>query len=244
MFKQPLVTAFTLTSILTVAFPVQAASDDIELDPSMTQSEFNTFIDELGTAVSYNPLSPAESVGFPGIEVGLAVTSVNIDTSVWNKAVSDLDAPSQLLVPRLMARVGLPFGFDVGLAYTNVPDSNAKILGGELRYAIIEGSTVVPAVAILGHVSNLTGVDEVDVSTYGVDVGISKGFAIFTPYAGIGEVWINGSQNAGLSLADHDTSETRSYVGCRISFLPFLNMVAQADFSVVNSYSLRLNVGF
>ena len=244
MFKQPLVTAFTLTSILTVAFPVQAASDDIELDPSMTQSEFNTFIDELGTAVSYNPLSPAESVGFPGIEVGLAVTSVNIDTSVWNKAVSDQDAPSMLPVPKLMVRKGLPFGIDVGLAYTKVPDSDIKIIGGEIRKALIEGSTAMPAVSIIGHTSSLSGVDEVDISTYGVDVGISKGFAIFTPYAGAGEVWIRGSENAGLGLADHNTSEMRSYVGLRVGFMPLLNLVAQADFSVTNSYSLRLNLGF
>jgi len=245
MLKRFVFTTFAFASLISATMsPVQAAGNDISLDSTITQSEFNTLVDEMGTVVSYNPVSPAEPLGVPGFEAGIMVTVFDINDTIWNKAVSDADAPSMLQVPRLMARVGLPFGVDVGLAYTNVPGSDIKIIGGEIRKAILEGSAAIPAVTILGHTSNLSGVDDVDISTYGIDVGISKGFTIFTPYAGIGQVWINGSENAGIGLADHDTSETRSYVGLRISFLPLLNLVAQADFSVVNSYSLRLNLGF
>jgi len=245
MLKHSLITTFALTSLIAAAIsPVQAADNDISLDPSLLQSEFNTLVDELGTAVSYNPVSPAEPLGITGFEAGILVTMVDIDDNIWSKAVSDADAPSMLPVPRLMVRKGLPFGIDVGLGYTKVPGSNIKIIGGEIRKAILEGTAATPAVAVIGHTSKLSGVSDVDISTYGIDVGISKGFAIFTPYAGIGQVWINGSENAGLGLADHDTSETRSYAGLRIGFMPLLNLVAQADFSVVNSYSLRLNLGF
>ena len=245
MVRYSLITAVTLALLIAGTMSrVEAADNDISLDPTLQQSEFNTLIEELGTAVSYNPLSPAEPLGITGFEAGIAVTMVNIDDNIWSKAVSDADAPSMLPVPRLMIRKGLPFGVDVGLAYTKVPGSNVKIIGGEIRKAILEGSAATPAVTILGHTSNLSGVDDVDISTYGIDVGISKGFTIFTPYAGIGQVWINGSENAGLGLADHDTSETRSYAGLRVGFMPLLNLVAQADFSVVNSYSLRLNLGF
>lgn len=223
---------------------VYAADNDISLDPSLIQSDFNTLVEELGTAVSYNPVAPAEPLGVTGFDIGLAVSMFDINDNVWNKAVSDTDAPSMLPVPRLMARKGLPFGVDVGLAYTKVPGSNIKVIGGEIRKAIFEGSTTTPAITVIGHTSNLSGTDDVDISAYGFDVGISKGFAIFTPYAGIGQVWINGSENAGIGLADHDTSETRSYAGVRIGFMPLINLVAQADFSVVNSYSLRLNLGF
>jgi hypothetical protein len=245
MLKHTLITAFTLASLTAgVTSPVQAADNDITLDPALLQSEFNTLVEEMGTAVSYNPVSPAEPLGITGFEAGIVVTMVDIDDNIWSKAVSDADAPSMLPVPRLMVRKGLPFGVDVGLAYTKVPGSNIKIIGGELRKAILEGSAATPAVTVLGHTSSLSGVDDVDISAYGIDVGVSKGFAIFTPYAGIGQVWIDGSENAGIGLADHDTSETRSYLGVRIGFMPLLNLVAQADFSVVNSYSLRLNLGF
>ena len=240
-----LIPVFALASLAVLPLStVYAADNDISLDPSLTQSDFNTLVEELGTAVSYNPVAPAESLGITGFDVGLAVSMFDIDDNVWNKAVSDTNAPSMLPVPRLMARKGLPFGVDVGLAYTKVPGSNIKVIGGEIRKAILEGSTATPAVTIIGHTSNLSGADDVDISAYGVDIGISKGFAIVTPYAGIGNVWINGSEKAGIGLADHDTSATRSYVGVRIGFIPLLNLVAQADFSVVNSYTLRLNLGF
>ena len=245
MLRHSLFAAFALTSLFTTTLSTAlAASNDISLDPTLLQSEFNSLVEELGTAVSYNPLSPAETLGLTGFEVGAAVTMVSIDDALWNKAVSDQDAPSSLPVPRLMARKGLPFGVDVGLSYTRVPGSNVKIIGGEIRKALLEGSAITPAVSIIGHTSNLSGVDDVDISTYGVDVGVSKGFTIFTPYAGIGEVWIKGSENAGIGLADHDTSDTRSYVGLRIGFMPLLNLVAQADFAAANSYSVRLNLGF
>ncbi len=240
-----LIPVFVLTLLAVLPLStVYAADNDISLDPSLIQSDFNTLVEELGTAVSYNPVAPAEPLGVTGFDIGLAVSMFDINDNVWNKAVSDTDAPSMLPVPRLMARKGLPFGVDVGLAYTKVPGSNIKVIGGEIRKAIFEGSTTTPAITVIGHTSNLSGTDDVDISAYGFDVGISKGFAIFTPYAGIGQVWINGSENAGIGLADHDTSETRSYAGVRIGFMPLINLVAQVDFSVVNSYSLRLNLGF
>jgi len=222
---------------------VYAAGNDIVISP-MSQGDFDTLIDEMGTAIAYNPISPAEPLGTLGFEVGMAVSTVKIDKSVWSQAVSDGSAPSTLPVPRLLARKGLPFGFDIGYSRIGVPGSNIAVNGLEVRKAILEGSTVTPAVAVLVHGSKLTGVSDLDLSTYGVDVGISKGFAMLTPYAGAGQVWIKGSQNVGFSLNDRKTSVTRSYAGIRIGFLPFMNLVAQVDFADVNSYTLRLNIGF
>lgn len=223
---------------------VYAAGNDIVINPSMVQGQFDTLIDEMGTAIAYNPISPAEPLGTLGFEVGMAVTTVKIDKSVWNLAVSDGSAPSSLPVPRLLARKGLPFGFDIGLSRIGVPGSNIAVNGFEVRKAILEGSTVTPAVSVLAHGSKLTGVSDLDLSTYGVDVGISKGFAMLTPYAGVGQVWIKGTDNTGFGFSDRKTNVTRSYAGIKIGFLPFMNLVVQADFADVNSYSLRLNVGF
>ena len=54
MLKHALTAALSLISLLAFTLPVRAASNDISLDPSLIQSEFNTLVDELGTAVSYN----------------------------------------------------------------------------------------------------------------------------------------------------------------------------------------------
>jgi hypothetical protein len=221
---------------------VHAGSSDITGNLG-TKAEFDTFIDEIGTAIAYNPVAPAETLGMLGFEVGIAISTVKIDTSIWDQVVADGSAPSTLPVPRLMARVGLPLGLDVGLSRIDVPGSNISVTGFELRKAILEGSMATPAVSVLAHSSKLSGVDAFDVSTYGIDVGISKGFAMLTPYAGAGQVWISGS-DASNTFSDRSSSVTRSYAGVKVSFLPFMNLVVQADFAEVNSYSLRLNVGF
>ncbi len=222
---------------------VYAAGNDIAF-AVLNQNDFDSFIDEIGTAIAYNPVSPAEPLGTLGFEVGLAISTVKIDSAIWDKVVADGSAPSTLPIPRVMARKGLPFGFDIGASIISVPGSNVSVTGIEVRKAILEGSMATPAVTVLAHGSKLSGVSDVDITTYGIDVGISKGFAMLTPYAGAGQVWVKGSEKSGLNLADRSNSETRSYVGIKVGFLPFMNLVAQADVANVNSYSLRLNVGF
>lgn len=246
MFKSIRRLTLTAAVLLSGAGPVLASDNDIVLSPTLAQDTFNTLVDELGMATAYAPFSPAETLGVTGFELGASVTMVKIDEAVWNEALSDADAPSLFPVPRLMLRKGLPLGIDIGASYTSVPGSNITVIGGELRKSLIEGTTAVPAVSVLGHFSNLDGVDDLDLSTYGIDLGISKGFAVFTPYGGIGQVWYEGTEHvSSLTLDSRDSTETRGYLGMRVGFLPFMNLTAQADFtSAVNSYTLRLNLGF
>jgi hypothetical protein len=86
-----------------------------------------------------------------------------------------------------------------------------------------------------------------DVSTYGADLSVSKGFGPFTPYAGIGQVAINSSSDAtgsgGGALKDESVSATHTFIGAKLSLL-MLSVVAEADLAAVPSYSLRLNLSF
>jgi hypothetical protein len=73
---------------------------------------------------------------------------------------------------------------------------------------------------------------------------------MFTPYAGVGQVWVSGSANlnAGRSgalptLEDTDESFTRAYVGLKFSPMPLINIALQADFGEVSSYTVRANLG-
>lgn len=240
----PALFALLLASALGAA-PARAAGNDIVLPAGLGQGTFDTFVKELGVALAYNPVAPAEPRGITGVDVGVSVTMVKIDDAVWNQVVTDADAPTRLPVGRLHAQKGLPFGLDVGLSYITVPGSNASVIGGEVRKAILEGSTVTPAVSVGAHYSRLNGVGDLDLYTWGVGVGISKGFLIFTPYAAVDEVWYKGSENSPLvTLSDASGSATRAQVGLKVALLPVMNVVGQADFGPVNSYTLRLNVGF
>jgi len=240
------ISAFVLIGMmLGASFPARAGDGDIALPSGFGQATFNTLVEELGAAVAYNSVAPAESMGMTGFDIGVIVSGVELDSTVWDQVVSDGSAPSSLIVPKLIVRKGLPFGVDLGVSYVSVPDSNVTIMGGEIRKALIEGSTAMPAVSLSLHTASLDGVDDLDVSTYGVDVGISKGFAMFTPYASVGQVWTEGSENSTLlTLQDYDESTTRSSVGVKIGFMPIMSLTLQADMAEVNSYNMKLSLDF
>ncbi len=211
-----------------------------------TQADFKEFSTELGLALSYHALAPAEPLGggtLPLFNIGVGVTSANIDSNAgyWTQIT---DLPSAILVPRLHARLGIPFiAIDVGAMYSSVTDSDIKLSGFEVKWAILKGSTVTPAIALRGAYTKLSGVDVLDLKTQSLDIAISKGFAILTPYAGIGKVWIDSTDTTS-TLQKEEISETKTFVGLKLGLLPFFDITAEAGFASVNSYSLALNLGF
>jgi len=222
-----------------------AAKYDIVFPPSgYVQSEFRDLSEQVGLAIAYLPLAPAEPLGLLGFDLGVEVTAAKIDgnDSFWTKLIPE--APSYLPFPKLHLQKGLPFGIDVGVIYTKVPSSNIGMFGGELKWAILKGTLATPALAIRGSYTALTGVDRLDVSTYGADVSVSKGVAFLTPYVGVGQVWIKSSSDApGLNLRDESISATRGFVGLKLSLL-VLSFAAEADFSKIPLYSLRASLSF
>jgi hypothetical protein len=237
--------AFLLLCGLSFPLSAEAAKYDIVIPPSgYIQSEFRDFSEQVGLAIAYLPLAPAEPLGLLGFDIGAEITAVKIDRreNFWTKINPDL--PSYLPFPKLHAQKGLPFGIDIGLVYTKLPSSNIGMFGGELKWAILKGTLATPALAVRGSYTTLTGVDNLDVSTYGADVSVSKGIAFLTPYLGVGQVWIKSSSDApGLNLQDESLSATRTFIGAKLSLL-VLSFVAEADFSKVPSYSLRASLSF
>jgi hypothetical protein len=226
-----------------IAPPAQAAKYDLTIPSSgFIQSEFHDLSEQIGLALAYKPLAPAEPLGLLGFDIGIEVTTVQIDhdQSFWTEVSPDL--PSYLAFPKLHIQKGLPFGIDVGFVYTKLPSSNVGMYGGELKWAILKGTIATPALALRGTYTTLTGVDTLDVSTYGADVSVSKGLGPLTPYAGIGETWINSSANvAGLS--DESITASHFFVGTKLSLL-LLTFALEADFAKVPSYSFRVGLGF
>ncbi|MEW6325383.1 MAG: hypothetical protein AB1515_08350 [Nitrospirota bacterium] len=218
---------------------------DFEFDPGLTQALFKDLGEEAGLAVSYMPAAPAEPLGFPGFDIGIEATATSIDSddAHWQLAFSG-DPPDFLVVPKLRARVGLPFGIDIGAVYSSIPYIKAGLLGGEVKWAALKGGAVMPAVAVRGAYTTLLSVDELDLTTYSADLSISKGFLIFTPYAGVGQVWIQAEEkSAAVALSDERISKTRGFVGLQIG-VPLVSFLVEAAFASVPSYTARLSVGF
>ncbi len=225
-----------------------AGGNDIIFISPPTQQDFRDLTEQVGLAISYMPLAPAAPLGLLGFDAGVEVTAVNLDQSkpVWAKVIADGKIPDYVYLPKLHVQKGLPLGLDVGVIYAKMPNSNLSMIGGELKWALLEGGVVMPAVALHGSYTKLLGVSEVDLNTYGLDLSASKGVAFLTPYAGVGMVWITSRAHPNIlvSLKAEQINAVKGYAGLRVSILHFISLVAEADFSKIQAYTLRLNISF
>lgn len=218
-----------LLAAATLAAALPAAAFDLDSLQLLNQQQFRAISEDLGAALSYKPLTPAEPLGVTGFDIGLAVTGTSLDnTNELELASSGDDVPSTLPVPTLRLNKGLPFGIDIGLALAAVPGSDIRFWGGELRWAAIAGGTVMPAVGVRLSTTRLAGIDQLDLRTTGIDVSVSKGFALITPYAGIGSVRTKSTPNGVATLREESFSKTKVFVGANLNFLGS-NFVIEAD---------------
>ncbi len=221
-----------------------AAAQDFSFTPAPQQADFASVSKDIIAVTSYKALGPAEAGGITGFSVGAYGSySPTGDKSAWQRLVGEeVDGVGMV---GLSARKGLPFGIDLGAMYSQVPGTDAKLYGGEVRWAPLPGGVATPAVAIRGTYVKLTGEDDLKADSQTIDVSISKGFLFFTPYAGLGYVW--GSVNPSNEFPTLDTVDVekgRFFAGARIS-LGFLEVTPEYEKLGDNDvYNLRLSLGF
>ena len=196
---------------------------------TLTQAELRTASEDLGAALSYKPLLPTEDQGITGFDIGVAVTGTDVSRSAaaLSKAGASLGSLDTLLTTRLNLHKGLPLGFDIGAFVASVPSLGTTVTGGELRYALLKGGVATPAIGVRGALTRMSGSDQLALSTRSLDISISKGFAMLTPYVGAGQVWVNSSPNAG-SLAGESFNQGKLFAGASMS-LGLLNLTFEGD---------------
>jgi hypothetical protein len=234
----------TLVAAALLAASLPAAAKDLTIQ-GLSQDDFHKISQDLGAALSYKPLAPAEPLGLFGFDLGIAGTDTKIKNtdSFRNAGVGDI---SDIAVPSARFNLGLPFGLDVGVMAGAAPSTNVRLYGGEVRWAFIKGSTTVPAVALRGSYTKLGGVDQLDFDTKGLDLSISKGFAMFTPYAGIGKVWVTSTPKSipTTTPSKESFSENKYFVGVNMNFI-LINVALEADKTGDDtSYGLKLGFRF
>jgi hypothetical protein len=220
---------------LATLLPLAAAAADIDSVGNLTQSQFRLFSEDLGAALSFKPLIPAEPLGITGTDLKNA--------RLLSLASSGRSVPTLLPVPTLRAHKGLPLNIDIGAMYSKIPDLDVTLWGGELRWAIVEGGALMPAVALRGSYSALTGVDQLKLTTAGADISISKGFAMFTPYAGVGQVWVKSTPQGVPVLREESFTQTKVFAGVNINL--GINLALEADTTGgIVSYGAKFGVRF
>jgi hypothetical protein len=216
---------------------------DIDRLQAIGQGDFRLLSEDLGAALSYHPQTPTEPLGVTGFDVGASLTMSKIANKDAIARGASGSVPSYLPVPTLRANKGLPLGFDVGALYSKVPGTDISLWGAEARWAFIKGGIAEPAIGVRATYTKLTGVDQLDMSTKGLDVSASKGFLMLTPYIGVGRTWVTSTPHVA-NLSEETFGMNKFFIGAGFKLLLF-NMNAEIDRTGQSTaYSLKAGIRF
>ena len=219
---------------------VQAGSlDNLTM---LSQDQFTKLSKDLGAVAAYRGVTPGNSLGLTGFDVGVELTQSKIENSDILKRAGGGDT-STLFVPKLHIHKGLPAGFDIGAFVSRISGVDASLLGAELRYQVVEDGLTTPSIAVRLSGSKVTGVSQVNLSTAAVDAMVSKKLTFITPYAGVGSVRVTSSPKVG-ALRDVTSTESRVFVGVNANFL-LTNFALEAEkLGGVSSVSAKIGFRF
>lgn len=225
-----------------VAAPYDAEFSVVCRNRLTCQQDFRSVTEDLTAALNYKPLGPAEASGITGIGIGAIATYVPADGDAWENVTSeDVDGIGMVGV---VARKGLPLDLDIGAFYAGVPGSGVSVYGGEVRWALLSGGVAEPALAVRGSFTRTSGIDDFDFDAYGVDVSLSKGFAMVTPYIGYGYVWAEADPHGNLGLEKEEVEDSKIFAGLRLG-LGLVDITPEYERTGDrNAYNLLLGLSF
>jgi hypothetical protein len=202
----------------------------------------------IGQGIFATPVQPARATSLIGFDVGIAATAMKIDTNApfWMHSVpqgSRLVRGNYAAVPRLVVSKGFGAATISG-TYAQFSNSAVKTYGAALDVPIIRGTLVSPELAIRGSYATITGVDALNLKTYGLEVFISKGFGPIIPYAAVGRMRTDSRGNITPTLTLNDRANIARYTaGVRWSLL-IPKFVIEATQAEQRSYAAKISVGF
>jgi hypothetical protein len=219
---KPASTRITLVSLLTLTTIAPAFAGELSNLATLNRGQFTTLVEDFGAATAYKGVTPGNSLGTTGFDVGVEVSQSKIDRDVFSRAASNSSNPlvvrsSNVYVTKVHAYKGLPFGIDLGAFVGQVSQLNATLVGASARYQVIEDGLATPSLALRVAGTRMTGVSELGLNTVSVDAIVSKKLTFITPYAGVGSVRTSGSAKVG-TLGEVKANQSRAFVGLNMNF--------------------------
>ncbi|MEY4766166.1 MAG: hypothetical protein RI907_2839 [Pseudomonadota bacterium] len=208
------------------------------------QGEFRQLSEDLAATFADKPQAPAAGLGVIGFDVSVTggTTSVK-STAVLEKAAGGHSVPKSLPTVGLRVEKGLPFDVDLGASYVLLPGTSASALSGDVKWAFWGGGLVMPAVATRVFYTQTNGLGDMSLNAKGIELSVSKGFAMFTPYAGVGVVASTASTKGDVWKKE-SFNLTRTFVGLNANFL-LMNLGLEADKTgKASSINLKLGMRF
>jgi len=207
------------TLLLVIAAPALAGS--FAFDAAFTPEDFGNLAEAVGDVITVPNLGPAEPGGLKGFSLLAAAGGPQVDSGArWYRHGVDGDTTAGLLVgERVIARKGLPWGLDVGGQVGKV--LGARFWGAEVRWALVGGGTLSPALALRASYAKLE--EGFDLEVREVQAVLSKGFAMLTPYAALGYRRVEASAFFGdpaPRIQSHSEDRMTGAVGVRLTIFP------------------------
>jgi hypothetical protein len=227
-----------IASVLTLSN--KASAGDLTNFNALNQTEFLSISKDLAAATSTKVIEPAAPLGITGFDVNASTSMTKIhDGAAWAKVSGD--STTNLLQTKLSVTKGLSSRLDLGGFVSKVPSTNVSIAGLHVKYALLEGNAISPAIAVRGSHSRIGGVSGMELNNTGMDLLISKGFVGFTPYAGVGSVYSSAS---ATGKSNEHFTQSKSFVGVSWNVL-LVNLSAEYDRTgQTSSMSLKAGVRF
>jgi hypothetical protein len=229
---------------MALALPLSAQSD-IDFDPAITQQEFEIFSRLVAQGIYATPVDAARARGLLGFDIGVGATAIPVETdsTYWQNAVSDdFTISDHVVVPRVIVSKGLSVA-TLSAMYSKVPDSDIAVWGASLDVPIISGGVVTPTLALRGSYATLQGVDEFDLTTYGMEVFLSKGFGPVTPYVAAGRARSDAEGRITDTMVFTDEGDSNRFtVGVKLSLL-LPKIVIEATQGEERSYAAKVSFG-
>ncbi|WP_290867655.1 hypothetical protein [Aquabacterium sp.] len=236
--------AVALLALGGVMAPQAQAYQFNSLEALGSQGNFELLAKDLSAALALKPMAPAAGLGLLGFDLGVTTSVTQLSSvAVLERAAGTTRVPGNLPVVGVRAAKGLPFGFDVGVGYSAIPGTSVRASSGELKWAFVSGGLLMPAVAVRGFYTQASGLGRMSLRSRGVDLSVSKGIAMVTPYAGVGVVQSTATTSDGTwSKASY--YQPRVFAGANLNLL-LLNVAAEVDKTGEDtSYQVKLGLRF
>lgn len=213
---------------------------------NLGQGEYRLLVRDLGAATSYKYLASTAPLGVIGFDMAFTATATELRSpELWQKASTASSIPDTLPTATVRFAKGLAEGVDVGATCTEISGTQIALYGAELRWAAIAGGRLAPTVGLRLSYTQLSGVDDLRLATGAVDLAVSRRFAAFTPYAGVGKVrTVSRLRGRSAGLAPEEVTQSRSFAGAHFS-LHLMDFTIEAERTGgTTGYAARLGFRF
>ena len=233
-------------SLCPFVFVSSVAAWQVRNDAS--QPQFEAFARRFAVASHSFPRHGAAPLGITGFDVyaDIAYDGTFGDDELAQGALRGGLTNDAMAVTRIGARKGLPGGFDLGASVGEALDGDLRLLSADVQWAILDGGPLSPALSIRVAGTETQGGGAFSQRALSAELLASKGFAVLTPYVGLGVIASRAKLDRPGALPDFEEEHTQAvaFVGATLNLL-LPKFTAEIERSEdTTQYAFRVAFGF